>query len=123
MSSNRSNVNLQINAALLKQFEAYASASHCSLEAAIEAAMETTLKAGHQTSHGPITAQDPGAREALTKLKQRTAALENLTRQMTTHMRMLQEELDQLKTPTTPSQQQQITEMLPALADDFAADF
>ena len=107
MNSSCRDLNLPINAALRERFEAHALAQNSSLQA----------------SRGPAAAQDAGAREALTKLKQRTEALESLTRQMTTHMRMLQEEVDQLKTPATISEQQQISEMLPALADDFAADF
>ncbi len=123
MSSSLRSLSLQINAVLLEQFEAHARARNSSLEAAVEAAMAATLQGSNPASRGPVTAEDAGAREALTKLKQRTEALENLTRQMTTHMRMLQEEIDQLKTPAAQSEQQQIAEMLPALADDFAADF
>lgn len=75
MNSSCRDLNLPINAALRERFEAHALAQNSSLQA----------------SRGPAAAQDAGAREALTKLKQRTEALESLTRQMTTHMRMLQE--------------------------------
>ena len=42
---------------------------------------------------------------------------------MTTHMRMLQEEVDALKRPVNQSTQERIAEYLPTHSDDFAAGF
>ena len=118
MTSSTRSLTLQCDAALLDKFEAYALTNGLDLNAAIQLALRSVIAAPASS-----TATDQAARDALTKLKERTEALENLTRQMTTHMRMLQEEVDSLKRPATPSQDQLMAEMLPTVTDDFAADF
>ena len=88
------------------------------LNQAVEAAFESLGRNRPERKH-----TGPWAREALTKLKERTAALEALTQQMTTHMRMLQDDVDGLKHPEHQSPQERIAEYLPTHSDDFAADF
>ena len=121
MDSGQRVINLAVNADFLERFETHAQSTDLDLNTAIKVAMAAAMRP--QASEPATAPRDAAAREALTKLRQRTTALETLTAQMTTHMRMLQEEVDQLKTPAVISEQQQISEMLPALADDFAADF
>lgn len=114
-------VTLDLPTDLLDPFEAAAIAKGISLNQAVEAAIKNAL-GGTQPSIR-TNAQDRGAREALTKLKERTTALEALTQQMTTHMRMLQDDVDGLKRPEHQSPQERIAEYLPTHSDDFAADF
>ena len=114
-------VTLDLPADLLDTLEAAAIAKGISLNQAVETALQNSPGGTHPSSNA--NTQDRGAREALTKLKERTAALEALTQQMTTHMRMLQEEVDGLKRPEQQSPQERIAEFLPTCSDDFAADF
>ena len=104
-------VTLDLPTDLLDPFEAAAIAKGISLNQAVEAAIKNAL-GGTQPSIR-TNAQDRGAREALTKLKERT----------TTHMRMLQDDVDGLKRPEHQSPQERIAEYLPTHSDDFAADF
>ena len=114
-------VTLDLSADLLDTFEADAIAKGISLNQAVETALRNSP--GETQPSISANAQDRGAREALTKLKERTAALEALTQQMTTHMRMLQDDVDGLKRPEHQSTQERIAEYLPTHSDDFAADF
>ena len=120
MSQTRT-VTLGLPSDLLDRFEAVAKANGISLTNAMEAAMRQTLGGSNRSIQ--TTNQDPGAREALKKLKERTKALEALTQQMMTHMRMLQEDVDTLKKPERQSPQELIAELLPPHGDDFAAGF
>ena len=125
MTANTPTIALSLDAGFLERFQAHAQAIDLDLNSAIKAAMAAAMERQHNpaAASGPVTTQDQAAREALTKLRDRTTALENLTQQMTTHMRMLQEELDNLKRPAPNTQQQWMAEMLPTVTDDFAADF
>ena len=114
-------VTLDLPTDLLDQIETIAEARSLSLSQAVEISLRQSLTQGQPTSSS--TTQDRGAREALTKLKERTAALEALTTQMKTHMRMLQDEVDGLKRPERQSPQELIAEYLPTHSDDFAAGF
>ena len=114
-------VTLDLPTDLLNQIETIVEARSLSLSQAVEASLRQSLAQGQPTSSSAT--QDRGAREALTKLKERTAALEALTAQMTTHMRMLQDEVDGLKRPERQSPQELIAEYLPTHSDDFSAGF
>lgn len=114
-------VTLDLPTDLLDQIETIAEAEGLSLSDAVETSIRQSL--GKAQPGISSTTQDRGAREALTKLKERTAALEALTAQMTTHMRMLQEQVDGLKRPDRQSPQELVAEYLPTHSDDFAAGF
>ena len=121
MDSGQRVINLAVNADFLERFETHAQSTDLDLNTAIKVAMAAAMRP--QASEPATAPRDAAAREALTKLRQRTTALESLTAQMTTHMRILQEQVDQLAQPAMPSAQQRIADLLPTIPDDFAAEF